>query len=326
MSINTKIAHADALLQLWENGIRDAAEIQRITTIPRSTIFYNLAKLRETGTTAHKKRSGRPKKINKGVSNSLGQYVRKNPALSSRKLAGIMLSKGISMSYNTILRYLAGRGFRKGLPIATPMLTRAQREKRVEWAKKHINDNWKRTLFSDETSVWLFSNTVQVWFKDKRPFRRIPKDRTRINAWGGFCAAGKTNLYCFKEIMTGEVYVDIIEKHIPQIEEMLGNRWRLQQDNDPKHTSRVAKGFLQENVPTVMDWPSNSPDLNPIENLWAIVKRNVEIRRPGGIGQLERYMKEEWAKISEDAIKNLVGSMKRRCELVIEAEGDRISY
>ena len=61
-SIN-QIAQAQSIRHLWNQGIKDAAEIQRRTGIPRSTIYYNLEKLKKTGSTAHKKRSGRPKKI-----------------------------------------------------------------------------------------------------------------------------------------------------------------------------------------------------------------------------------------------------------------------
>ena len=107
---------------------------------------------------------------------------------------------------------------------------------------------------------------------------------------------------------------------------MMGNNWRFQQDNDPKHTSRLAKNFLQENVPVVIDWPSNSPDINLIENLWAIVKRNVEKRKPKNLGDLEEFMDEEWDLISDDIINNLVGSMKKRCEEIIRLNGERIGF
>jgi len=61
-----------------------------------------------------------------------------------------------------------------------------------------------------------------------------------------------------------------------------------------------------------MDWPSNSPDLNPIENLWSIVKRNVEKRMPRNLEDLERMMVEEWNNIPDETIINLVKSMKNR--------------
>ena len=64
--------------------------------------------------------------------------------------------------------------------------------------------------------------------------------------------------------MDAKYYVEILENHRLEIQRMLGDYWRFQQDNDPKHTSRHAKIFLQENFPEVMDWPSNSPDLNPL--------------------------------------------------------------
>ena len=121
-------------------------------------------------------------------------------------------------------------------------------------------------------------------------------------------------------------YTEILERHLPEVRNMFRGNWRLQQDNDPKHTSRIAKEFLDNNVPEVMDWPSNSPDLNPIENMWAIIKRNVEIRQPKNIVELDRFMVEEWNNIPQNVIINLIGSMNERCQLVIDNNGERIPY
>ena len=75
-----------------------------------------------------------------------------------------------------------------------------------------------------------------------------------------------------------------------------------------------------------MDWPSNSPDLNPIENLWLIIKNKVEKRMPKDVEQLKEFLAEEWEAIPEETVINLVRSMKTRCELVLEKNGDRIPY
>jgi len=258
----------------------------------------------------HARGNGRPKKITGSASKIIGQSIRRNDSISTRTLAQKMSNMGVDVSHMTISRHLANYGYSKALPKVTPMLTEAHKQRRVEWARQHLNDNWRKTLFSDETAFQLYRNTVERWYKGVRPIRPMPKDRTKVFAWGGFCAIGKTSLFCFRRIMDAKFYVEILQNHIPEINRMLGGRWRLQQDNDPKHTSRLATEFLKENIPAVMDWPSNSPDLNPIENLWGIVKNNVERRMPKNLGELERFMVEEWDRILESMLINLVASMK----------------
>ncbi len=127
--------------------------------------------------------------------------------------------------------------------------------------------------------------------------------------------------------MDGPYYVQILQDHLlPRANKQFGRRWRFQQDNDPKHTSRVAKYFLDRHIPETIDWPSNSPDLNPIENLWAIIKHRVEKRRPRDLTELQRFLHEEWEVIDKTILMNLIASMKDRCLAVIKSKGERICY
>jgi len=326
MSGNKLTAQRQTILHFWNQGVCSPKELHKITNIPLTTIKYNIRKIKKTGDVTHAGGNGRPKKIGPAKSRVLGRYVRKDSSITLRTLA-IKLSKdGESVSHSTVGRRLKELGYKSALPIGTPMLTAGHKAKRVEWATKHLNDSWEKTLFSDETAFSLFRNTVRRWYKGSKPTRPLPKCRQKVFAWGGFCVKGKTSLFCFTDIMNGEFYVEILRQHYPEIRRMLGRRWRFQQDNDPKHTSRVAQKFLDETFPEVMEWPSNSPDLNPIENLWSIVKHNVEKRMPSNISELRQYLADEWQKIPSTTLVNLVKSMDRRCQLIIDNDGDRIPY
>jgi transposase len=208
------------------------------------------------------------------------------------------------------------------------MLTQEQKDARVQWAIRHKDDDWNRTVFTDETCYQLFRNTIRRWSKNpKAEIKRIPKNRQKIMAWGGISVKGLVGFYSFKDIMDGAYYIRILKNHlIPNARRLLGRHWRLQQDNDPKHRSRLAMDFLWKQAPEVMEWPSNSPDVNPVENLWSHIKRSVEKRKPSNLDELDDFLHEEWEKIDLYLLNNLIKSMKTRCLALIDSKGERINY
>ncbi|CAI9619393.1 unnamed protein product, partial [Staurois parvus] len=91
----------------------------------------------------------------------------------------------------------------------------------------------------------------------------------------------------------------------------LGRRAVFQHDNDPKHTSKTTTVLLKKLRVKVMDWPSMSPDLNPIEHLWGILKRKVEERKVSNIHQLRDVVMEEWKRTTVATCEALVNSIPR---------------
>ena len=145
--------------------------------------------------------------------------------------------------------------------------------------------------------------------------------------WGAFSIKSQISCHSFRTIMDGPLYVEILRKHLLSgAKKQFENRWRYQRDNDPKYTSGVAKQFLADEVLDTIDWLSNSQDINPIENIWSILKRRVEKRKPSNIDELYQFLHEEWEKVDMIVISNLVYSMKSRCLAIIHSKGERINY
>ncbi len=92
----------------------------------------------------------------------------------------------------------------------------------------------------------------------------------------------------------------------------------FQQDLTPAHTAKITKSWLNVHGVGVLDWPENSPDLNPIENL---VKRNMRNKRPKNADELKATVKETWASIPPQQCHKLITSMPRRIEAVNKAKG-----
>ncbi len=146
--------------------------------------------------------------------------------------------------------------------------------------------------------------------------------------WGCFSAKGPGRLICVKERMNGAMYRDILSENLlPSARALKMKRgWVFQHDNDPKHTTQAMKEWLRKKHFKVLEWPSQSPDLNPIENLWSELKVRVSQRQPQNITALEEICTEEWAKIPATVCENLVKTYRKPLISVIANKGYITKY
>ena len=148
--------------------------------------------------------------------------------------------------------------------------------------------------------------------------------------WGGIFSLGKTKLFVMDEKVNSLVYTQILGDYLlPFANATYGDDFIFQQDNCSVHKSRDTKQYLQEEGVEVLEWPSKSPDLNPIENLWGILVRmvyNDGKKRYKNKAELREALILNWSKIRLSTVHKLVSTMPDRCMEIIERKGWKIHY
>ncbi len=149
-----------------------------------------------------------------------------------------------------------------------------------------------------------------------------------VMIWAAMSSAGIGPLCFPKSTVNAAIYQEILEHFmLPSADKLYGDAdFIFQQDLAPAHTAKGTKSWFNDHGVTVLDWPTNSPDLNPIENLWGIVKRKMRDTRPNNADELKDAIKETWASIPPQQCHKLITSMPRQIEAVIKAKGAPTKY
>jgi transposase len=309
----------------------------------KTTVGDALRRLEATGTTSPRKRSGRPKTFGAQELASLKKLVttNKNRRLSASQIRDLWEKKTETQACtNTIRHALTEAGLHSCIARQKPLLTETHMANRLQWAIEHRDwpvHQWRRVLWSDESMFHQFqqNSLCRVWREPEEEFHVSCLSATVKHSpsrmfWGCFSYQGLGPLVSLRGPVTGEAHAKTLKRYaFPTLRKFFprGNGI-FQEDNARPHTSKVATTVKEESGLTFLSWPAQSPDLNPIENLWNRVKKTVYSRqnKPKNLNDLERAVKAAWKAIPLEEVQAVVDSMPRRIEACVAAKGGPTKY
>lgn len=315
-------------------------QIAATLNLSKSTVQYSVAKWNEHGTVHNLPRKGRPRITSLREDTKLCREVKKNPLLSARSVSRQSEDLlGHKVSRTTVRSRLSNSGLVCRAATKKPLLSARQRERRLKFAKAYLGqplEFWNKVIWSDESKFSLRGSDgpPKTWRpKGKTLGKGMIRETVKhgggsVMVWGCFSSKGMGNLVLIEGIVKKEQYRSILEQNLLEsaVKMGLSEDFVFQQDNDPKHTSKVVQDYLREAHIFTLEWPSNSPDLNPIEHIWAIIKRKIGTSHSKNKRECFQKIEKAWKEIGNEEIGNLVNSMKSRCLAVIASKGGCTKY
>ncbi|KAG0820583.1 hypothetical protein G6F19_012385 [Rhizopus arrhizus] len=257
-------------------------EVEELTGLNKSTV----GRLRKTHCTGvMKPNRGRRKVLSAADERYCVRQVTKNRLPSAVKVTECLENDiGKKIGVETVRRALRKAGLDAIEKPKKSLLSAKNIRNRLSWCMAHKDwtiDDWKRVIWSDETKINRFNSDGRTWAWI-RSGESLKSHHVKMTVkHGGVLLPMLESVGCAKSMRTIEYGVSKLGFERHQV--------IFQHDNDPKHTSKVVKEYLQKQSYTVLQWPAQSPDLNPIENMWSLLKRRLNDYETAPKGMNELY-------------------------------------
>ena len=329
----------DDVLALLHRGLSTRQAAKQVGVSKSMVSKVRKRQLQDTETS----RGGRPSLLS---TNQKRLIVRKitSGEYDTATEAKMMLSEeqNIKVHVNTVRNALREVGMKGVAKQKKPLLASRHIKARLEFAHKYKDwtvDDWKRVVWSDETKINRFGSDGRKWCW-RKPGSALKSNHVQatvkfggggLMVWGCMTSQGVGFACRIEGRMNAELYTDILGDEFLETLEYYGlqaSEVIFQQDKDSKHTSRRATRWFEDNGIEVLDWPAQSPDLNPIEHLWDHIKRRLSNyeRVPTSMHELWNRVEVEWNSIPVEECTKLIESMPRRIVAVLKAKGGHTKY
>lgn len=278
-------------------------------------------------------KNGRPRKISRRTLSNLIITSKRKPKLTARQLK-IECNVPTTISIDTVKRRLRENDLMGRVACKKPTLTSKHKTNRKNWCNERADwsvQDWKKIIFSDETKIELVPRCREYVRRSKNSNKFNSKFVTStkkftpsIMVWGAIRGDGKRVIYKCDQNVDQYYYQALLDKALPNI---YTTRFIFQQDGATCHTARSSINYLTNKLVRLLPkWPSQSPDLSIIENLWDMIKEKVRQRNPSDVEELWTFFKQEFEQVPDAYIFKLYESMPRRIRAVRLAKGCSTKY
>lgn len=319
-----------------KRGDMSVRQIGEELKVSRHCIMNTWKLYQETGNVTPRPKSGRPPSTTKRADRLIKRIVRHDPRMS---LPDLVVDWG-HLQKSSVSKRLLKEKLESFKMQTKCILTKDHRKQRLDWCLEHASwtyNDWARVHFSDESNFTLINRKckpVVRRFKHEKwhPKFLLPKLQGgggSIGVFGMMSWHGVDGCRVYQGHMDQWKYMDTLDEILLKaISEAENNNQELifQQDNAPCHKSFWSCcWFIEKNI-NPMPWPARSPDLSPIEHIWANIDRELLKNPPKSMVQLEIEIARHWEEYPREKCINLIESMPDRILACIKANGGHFKY
>lgn len=304
-------------------------------TLTHQQVKYIFDKYSERGSVENFwNQDGRPKVLSPEQVEELINHATRNRTDSVNKYKEEL---NFTASRQTMNNTLIENGLKAYAAPPKLLLSQDNTRARMTFAEDHLFwtlRDWKRIVFTDESSFSLVNTSGRVLVR-RQANEELKEDTVqaydnfskKVVVWGAISYDYKGPLVRVEGKLDSAGYIRLfnyrLRKWFPGLYE---GQQVFQQDNARPHTGEFARSWFEKYNIEVMDWPSQSPDLNIIEDVWNYMKYRLKGRVFGDQDELWEELKAIWDEMDQDRIKNLYESLPRRMEALRQAKGLYTKY
>ena len=316
--------------QVIESGYR-ASQVAQSLKISKSTISRLLKRWRTRDDTDNIPRTRRKNIMTERAENTLSRVVKTSRRVILKDItAEFNECTPVAVSRRTVQRKLHLFGYtRRSVRMKIGIKT-VNKKTRIAWCrgKLHwtVGNRWKKAIFTDEMMIIIEPNgELKVWRKSSEVWRpeclgyvtEPPSTNLKIMVWGCLTYHGVGTLAMINGNMNSVKYIETLDNNLWKVvaKHFRNTPYLFQDDNAPCHRSRIVEEWKGQNKLTQLNWPEQSPDLTPIENVWLLTKNQIKNRLYliRNIEDLKSELLRAWLQVQLVDVQSLYSSLPRRC-------------